>query len=94
MTQCKLLLAITVIALLVVSGLFIPTDLEVTGQEQQQLQQQHSTNRTSLSAQLQESSTSVSSNQSSVWIDSFNLENCDLTSTGANTYFILMSCQV
>jgi hypothetical protein len=86
MTQAKLLLAITVITLLVVSGLFIPTEIEVFGQEHLE----HGTNKTSsFNAITQEPPTSTSANQSSTWIDSFNLENFDLTSTGANTYFIL-----
>ena len=47
MTQAKLFRAITVIALLVVSGLFIPTEMEVFGQEQLE----HSTNMRPLSTQ-------------------------------------------
>lgn len=86
MAQAKLLLTISVIALSVVCGLFIPKGIKVFGQEQLE----HSTNRTSISTQLQEPPISTPmTNQSSVWIDSFNLENCNLTSTGANTYFVL-----
>ena len=86
MAQAKLLLTISVIALSVVWGLFIPKGIKVFGQEQLE----HSTNRTSISTQLQEPPISTPvTNQSSVWIDSFNLENCNLTSTGANTYFVL-----
>ena len=63
MTQAKLLLAITVITLLVVSGLFIPTEIEVFGQEQLE----HSTNKTSsFNAVTQEPPTSTSANQSSL----------------------------
>jgi hypothetical protein len=87
MTQTKSILAIIIMAFIVVCGRFIPTGLEVFGQNQLE----HSTNRTSISTQLQEPPTSTSSpaNQSSAWIDSFDLQNCNLTSTGANTYFVL-----
>lgn len=86
MTQAKLLFAITVATLLIALGPFIPADIEIIGQQQKE----HGTNRTSpFNAVTQEPSTSILANQSSAWIDSFNLENCDLTSTGANTYFIL-----
>jgi hypothetical protein len=65
--------------------MFIPTGLDTVAQ----LQIVNNINRTSFSQGLQNLPISTSANDSLVWLNSFDLEKCDLTSTGANTYFVL-----
>ena len=81
-TNCILI----AVAFLVGSGPFIPNEIETVGQKELE----HSGNTTPLSLQLQEPPATTSpASQSSDWMDSFNFKNCDLTSTGANRYFVL-----
>jgi hypothetical protein len=69
--------------LLVIREMFIPIDAVA------QVQIVNNTNRTSLSQGLQDLPISTSANNSMAWLNSFDLEKCDLASTGANTYFVL-----
>jgi hypothetical protein len=66
-----------VVATLLIEGMFILTGMEVYGQEQPQ-------------QQPASPSTSLSTDETTKWMSSFNLENCDFASTGENSYFILI----
>ena len=71
--------------LLVIREMFIPIGIDAGAQ----VQIVNNTNRTSLSQGLQDLPISTSANNSMAWLNSFDLEKCDLASTGANTYFAL-----
>jgi hypothetical protein len=66
-----------VVATLLIEGMFILTGMDVYGQEQPQ-------------QQPASPSTSLSTDETTEWMSSFNLENCDFASTGENSYFILI----
>jgi hypothetical protein len=87
MAQAELLFIIPVITTLLVCRLIIPTGIEVFGQEQLKYSTSMESNSTHLQAPLTSPSSSV--NQLPAWVNSFDLKNCDLTPSGANTYFIL-----
>jgi hypothetical protein len=77
---------ITALTLIVIKGMFIPIGMDAVAQVQIL---NNNSNSISLYHGLQDPQISTSANNSLTWLNSFDLQKCDLTSIGANTYFVL-----
>ena len=77
---------ITALTLIVIKGMFILIGMDAVAQVQIL---NNNSNSMSLYHGLQDPHISTSANNSLTWLNSFDLEKCDLTSIGANTYFVL-----
>jgi hypothetical protein len=80
--QTKLIFALTAVTTLM-GGMIIITGTEAYGQQQRPEINMSSTQ------QYETSRTTSSVNETTGWLDSFNLENCNFASRGVNNYFIL-----
>jgi hypothetical protein len=84
--QTKLIFALAAITMLI-GGTMTVTKIDTYAYGQQQQQQQSKTNVTFM--QQNKTSTASPTNETTGWLDSFNLKNCNFASHGANNYFIL-----